>query len=137
MICTKTFEGHREWIRCIKCISKYKLISGSDDYSIKVWNLETGECLRTLKGHEDSVTCFEFLDEKLISGSWDGTIKIWDLSKYECLKTLVGHSYRVSNLKTYGNKLLSSSWDCQIKIWDLANSKCIRTLKVSIFYYLI
>lgn len=102
MSCSHTFEGHREWIRCLKYVPGKKvdrLISGSDDYLIKVWDLESGECLKTLKGHEDSVTCFEWYNDKLISGSWDSNIRVWDinLKQNECVKTLSGHTYRVLN----------------------------------------
>ncbi len=97
IVCTRTLTGHKEWIRCIRRLSKNgnTVASGSDDYMIKIWNLETGECIKTLRGHEDSVTCFEMYDEKLISGSWDGLIKIWDLKKNECIQNLEGHTYRV------------------------------------------
>ena len=96
LVCTRTFLGHKEWIRCIRFLSKNRIVSGSDDYMIKIWNLDTGECLKTLRGHEDSVTCFELYDERLISGSWDGLIKIWDINSSECIKTLTGHTYRVN-----------------------------------------
>lgn len=97
MVCTRTMNGHKEWIRCIRYLTKHRgmIVSGSDDYMIKIWNVETGECLNTLRGHEDSVTCFELCDDKLMSGSWDGTIKVWDLNRNECVKTLNGHTYRV------------------------------------------
>ncbi len=98
MVCTRTLTGHKEWIRCIRRLTKNgsMVASGSDDYMIKIWDLDTGECVRTLRGHEDSVTCFEMHEEKLISGSWDGLIKVWDLKKNECVQNLEGHTYRVS-----------------------------------------
>ena len=100
MTCTHTFEGHSEWIRCLKYLpgkNINRVISGSDDHLIKVWDMESGECLKTLKGHDDSVTCFEWYNDKLITGSWDSNIKVWDISsnKNECVKTLSGHTYRV------------------------------------------
>lgn len=59
LVCTRTFLGHKEWIRCVRFLSKNRIVSGSDDYSIKIWNLDTGECLKTLRGHEDSVKLYE------------------------------------------------------------------------------
>ena len=56
-----------------------KVISGSDDNTIKVWDLkEEGKCLQTLRGHTNSVDCLLKFDGNLISGSWDKTIKVWE-----------------------------------------------------------
>lgn len=60
------------------------------DRTIKIWNLRTGELLRTLTGHSDSVVAVAFsLDgQTLVSGSEDTKILIWDLHTGEVLRTL-------------------------------------------------
>ena len=57
------------------------IISGSNDCKIKVWDATTGECLRTLAGHELLVRTlsYEPLSGRLVSGSYDRTIKVWDV----------------------------------------------------------
>jgi WD40 repeat protein len=54
-----------------------KLISGSDDRTIKVWRTDTWTCERTLEGHTAAVAALVVHGDKLISGSWDQTIKVW------------------------------------------------------------
>jgi E3 ubiquitin-protein ligase TRAF7 len=54
-----------------------KLISGSDDNTIKVWNTDTWACERTLEGHTGTVNSLVRHGDKLISGSADSTIKVW------------------------------------------------------------
>ncbi|MEE0888922.1 MAG: hypothetical protein U0L57_01780, partial [Bacteroidales bacterium] len=59
-----------------------KIISGSvDDATVKIWDANTGECLKTLKEHLDSVWSVAFSPDgtKIISGSADYTIKIWGI----------------------------------------------------------
>ena len=58
-----------------------KIISGSDDKTIKVWDMATGKLLTDLEGHEKSVTCVSFSANgyNIVSGSDDKTIKIWDI----------------------------------------------------------
>ena len=67
-----------------------KIISGSNDRTIKIWNMSTGECEQTLKGHDGWVTsvCVSLDGSKIISGSVDNTIKIWNMSTGECEQTL-------------------------------------------------
>ncbi|MEE0961888.1 MAG: hypothetical protein U0L54_05005, partial [Bacteroidales bacterium] len=56
-----------------------KIISGSNDKTIKIWDANTGECLKTLEGHSQPVYSVSYSPDgtKIISGSFDNTIKIW------------------------------------------------------------
>jgi len=67
-----------------------KIVSGSNDKTIKLWEVLTGKLLNTLKGHLDYVTsvCFSPNGIILASGSYDHTIKLWDVSTRKLLKTL-------------------------------------------------
>ena len=61
-------------------LEKMYLASASHDETIKVWDLGTSTCLKTLKGHDDCVTSIQFLGKGLMaSSSYDSTIKFWDL----------------------------------------------------------
>lgn len=56
-------------------------MSGSNDCKIKLWSASTGECLRTLVGHEALVRALSFdpRSGRLVSASYDKTVKLWDL----------------------------------------------------------
>ena len=43
---------------------------------MKVWDLKTGECQLTLRGHTAAVLCVQFDDQKIVSGSYDKKIKV-------------------------------------------------------------
>ena len=49
------------------------------DGTIKIWDANTGECLKTLRGHSDWVLSVAYSPDgtKIISGSFDETVKIW------------------------------------------------------------
>jgi WD40 repeat protein len=62
-----------------------RLYSGSDDNSIKVWDLEAGKEILTLSGHTGNVRCLSLAADgkRLYSGSRDTTVKVWDLTQLE------------------------------------------------------
>jgi WD40 repeat protein len=103
------------------------IASGSDDNTIKLWNLKTGEFNNTLSGHSSSVYSVAFSPDgqTLVSGSYDKTIKLWNLKIY----TLNGHSEAVSivAISPDGQFLASGSVDKTIKLWNLKTRQLIQT----------
>ena len=113
------------------CLPNGNLVSGSKDKTLKVWDLNSGECLQTLTGHSRNVKCLVLLyNGHVASGSYDKTIKIWNIEKGQCIKTLQGHSGLVLILEVLVNDdLLSCSSDKTIKVWYLKKEgRCIKTL---------
>lgn len=53
-----------------------RVVSGSYDHLVKVWALASGECLRTMAGHQAPVLTIAFDQDKIISGAADNTIKV-------------------------------------------------------------
>lgn len=51
-------------------------VSGSRDSTLRVWDIEKGECLHLLSGHEHSVRCIEVSGNKVVSGSYDATCRV-------------------------------------------------------------
>lgn len=121
-----SFSAHSHIVSCL-CLSNDSkiLISGSRDQSIKVWNLETNEQIRTLKGHSEGVCAIALSPdgEIIASGSADKTIKLWHLDSGELLATFIGHTNSVTGLTftTSGEILVSASLDKTIKIWQRAS----------------
>ena len=75
--------------------------SCSEDATIKIWDYETGDFEKTLKGHTDVVQdiAFDPSGKMLASCSADMSIKLWDFtSTYACLRTLNGHDHNVSSV---------------------------------------
>ncbi|CAM8907341.1 unnamed protein product [Rhodiola kirilowii] len=71
-----TLPGHDKAVVSL-AVGGSHLYTGSLDHTIKVWDLNTLECLQTLTGHSDAVMSLLCLDRFLISCSLDRTIKIW------------------------------------------------------------
>ena len=122
--------GHSAWGRSV-CYSpdrKY-VVSGSEDKTINIWEIETGRCIRTLEGHTDTVyaVCYSPDGKYIASGSGDGTIKLWEVSSGSCVKTLKAKTVVTSlSYSPDGRYVASGSWDKTIKLWDVASGECIK-----------
>lgn len=107
------------------------IASGSDDGQIKLWNIESKTCIRTLRGHNQDVRLILFSNDNslLFSGSLDKTIKIWDVQTGECLHNLVEHKDCIISIifNSISKLLCSISYDLCIKIWNVETGICIHT----------
>ena len=74
-----------------------RVVSGSTDSTLKVWNVATGKCVATLEGHSDQVNGVAVFPDgrRIVSGSGDNTLKVWDVATGKCVATLQGHSHHV------------------------------------------
>lgn len=120
-------KGHTAPVSALAMSADGKiLVSGSEDKTIKLWQIGTGFLFRTLTEHTGSVFALAISpDGKILaSGSGDGTIKIWHLSSFKLLHTLTNHSKSVLALaiSADGRILASGSEDKTVKIWQLGNS---------------
>ncbi|KAI5637256.1 WD domain, g-beta repeat domain-containing protein [Phthorimaea operculella] len=116
--------GHRATITKVIFHPVFSLmVSSSEDATIKVWDFESGEYERTLKGHTDSVQDIAFDHHgKLLAYS----IKVWDFESGEYERTLKGHTDSVQDIAfDHHGKLLAYS----IKVWDFESGEYERTLK--------
>ncbi|MCX6583265.1 MAG: SMEK domain-containing protein [Candidatus Aminicenantes bacterium] len=126
-------QGHSSWVNsAVYSPDGSKILSASEDYTIKGWDAGTGECVKTLSGHTWGVksAVYSADGKKILSASNDRTIKEWNAGTAECLKTLVGHTDRV-NCMVYsadGEKILSGSHDKTIKEWCAGTGECLKTL---------
>ena len=131
-----TLEGHTHSVYCVAAYPTdegIRIVSGSADQTVKIWDAETGENLRTLVGHRDVVKSVAASSDghRIVSGSMDRTVKIWDADTGACLHTLEGHRDGVSSVAIFsdGTRILSGSDDKTVKIWDAETGACLRTLE--------
>jgi WD40 repeat protein len=110
-----------------------RAISGSYDNTLRLWELATGENLRTLEGHAGSVTAVAVLADgrRALSGSYDNTLRLWDLASGETMRTFKGHAGSVNAVAVLadGSRAISGSSDTTLRLWDLATGETMRTLE--------
>lgn len=117
------------------------IISGSQDNTIKLWDVASGRELKTLSGHSDvvSVVAYSPDGQTIISSSWDKTIKLWDAASGHELRSLKGHNYGITAMavSSDGRTIVSGSCDIfnksvnVIKLWDATSGRELSTFKRS------
>ncbi|KAJ6634289.1 F-box/WD repeat-containing protein 7 [Pseudolycoriella hygida] len=124
----KVLKGHDDHvITCLQFCGN-RIVSGSDDNTLKVWSAVTGKCLRTLTGHTGGVWSSQMSGSTIISGSTDRTLKVWDADSGLCKHTLYGHTSTVRCMHLHGNKVVSGSRDATLRVWDIIQGKFLHIL---------
>jgi WD40 repeat protein len=108
-------------------------VSGCSDSILRVWDIETGACLRTLEGHSDGVNSVSVSPDgrRAVSVSYNYTVRLWDLDTGECLRTLEDHRSGVTSMcvSPDGCRAISGSLSKPLRVWDLGTGKCLSTLE--------
>ena len=88
-------------IHLVECFYDLRLVSGSRDATLRVWDIVSGHCLHVLIGHVAAVRCVQYDGRRVVSGAYDYMVKIWDPESETCLQTLSGHTNRVYSLQVH------------------------------------
>jgi WD40 repeat protein len=125
-------KGHWDRVTVARFSSDGKrLVTGSADMTVRLWDLERGYELMRFVGHTQPVTAVAISrDGRMVaSGSADNSVRVWSTRDGRELRRLVGHSQFVSALafSDDGLKLVSGSHDKSIKLWDVDNGQALRS----------
>ncbi|EIW84774.1 cell division control protein 4 [Coniophora puteana RWD-64-598 SS2] len=91
----RSFPAHGSSVVTSLLLSRGRIISASDDHSIHVYSLLSGELLHSLEGHESGVWANAAKGDTLVSGSSDRTVRVWDLATGKCTHVFGGHTSTV------------------------------------------
>lgn len=93
------FRAHdRHVVTCLQFDSE-KILTGSDDTKIHVYDTKTGALKSILEGHEGGVWALEYHENTLVSGSTDRSVRVWDIEKARCTQVFHGHTSTVRCLQ--------------------------------------
>lgn len=152
---TRTFHGHGGPVWCLDYDDRSDVLySGSYDQTIKVWDVKTQACRRTLRGHTGWVSSVALLKHAyqgsgsettmLASTSWDSTIRLWRVSEptgedfgadgefldqgYQAMNAGVGNALYCISISPSGGIINVGCRNREIQQWDLERSACVGTL---------
>ena len=134
------FRAHqRHVVTCLQFDSE-KILTGSDDANINVYDTQTGALRAKLEGHEGGVWALQYEGNVLVSGSTDRSVRVWDIERGVCTQTFQGHTSTVRCLqilmptsigKTPDGRaimmpkqplIITGSRDSHLRVWKLPKS---------------
>jgi WD40 repeat protein len=132
----RTLVGHLSGVNyCMVSPLGDLIFSCSEDNTVKVWDVATGQERVTLEGHTGEVLgcAISPLGDRLVTFSNDKTLKIWDINTGSMYVTLEGHTERISGcaVSPSGDWIVSCSYDGTFKIWDSNTGRLRSTLQTN------
>ncbi len=127
------FEGHESAAKALAFSpSGPHLASAGADRTVKLWNTDTLDLVRTYRGHKDFVTTLAFSPNgrMLASAALDGQIRLWSTSSGRLFQIMRGHKGRVGGLafSPAGDLLVSCGDDGMVRFWNLKRGRVTKTL---------
>ena len=134
------FKAHqRNVVTCLQ-FDNDKILTGSDDTNINVYDTRTGALRARLEGHEGGVWALQYEGNVLVSGSTDRSVRVWDIERGVCTQVFQGHTSTVRCLQilmpTQVGKgpdgraimmpkqplIITGSRDSSLRVWKLPRS---------------
>lgn len=131
---TKIINGHLGWVRClaVEPVDNEWFVTGSNDTTLKVWDLSTGHLKLTLSGHAMTVrdVCISKRHPYMFSASDDKLVKCWDLEKNTAIRDYYGHLSGVHTVDIHPtlDLVVTGGRDSVVKLWDIRSRTAVTTL---------
>jgi len=104
------------------------------DYAIRLWELPSGECIRTFTGYDRGTYAVVFSPDNqyFLGAGFDHKLRLWEIATGKCVQILEGHSQPVYSLdiSSDGKYAVSSSTDQTLRLWEMSTGKCVRTWEI-------
>lgn len=117
--CSVDLPGHRTDVRALSLSSDDKMLATASSGSLKIWNIQTQACLRTLDcGY---ALCCKFLpaDKVVVVGTKQGELELYDISSSDLVERIQAHDSSIWSLAIHPDEsaLVSGSADSSVKFW--------------------
>ncbi|KAJ1413007.1 WD40-repeat-containing domain protein [Ochromonadaceae sp. CCMP2298] len=139
-------RGHNSAVHSLsafECNDEPLVVTVCKDFDIRVWSLLTGELMKTLKGHKNSISSIAANDIStarggaiIVSSSKVGNMRIWKYSTGELMRVFNGHTDEITTVSCFATPdptkddliILSGSKDCTARTWLFAEEESLRVL---------
>jgi WD40 repeat protein/serine/threonine protein kinase len=111
------------------------LAAGDAGGLVKIWNIGSGEEVRSIRAHGNAVIAVAFSPDGnlLLTASVDGTARLWDTKTFQERHVLTGHTeqIRAAAYSPLGDLVATGGFDQTIRLWNTADGTLVRKVPVS------
>ncbi|MFB2939409.1 hypothetical protein ACE1B6_29500 [Aerosakkonemataceae cyanobacterium BLCC-F154] len=127
-----TLSAHSDWLSAVVFAADMpKIVTGSFDREIKLWNYQTGELIRVISENAGVVYALAFSQDLnlLAQGGSEQNIKLWEIETGALVEVCKGHSGSVRAIAISSNEqvVASGSYDGTIRLWNLDTTTEIKS----------
>lgn len=94
------------------------ILTGALDNNLRLWDVSTGRCLKTLFGHVEGVWALAGDTLRVVSGAQDMMTKVWDARTGKCDRTFTGHRGPVTCIGLSDSRMCTGSEDCEVRLYS-------------------
>lgn len=129
-----TFREHTDTVNCIRLSPDSRWVaSGSNDGSLKIWDVRNNRLVQNFDIPNQRVTCLEFNPSHLTlaNGSSDRTVKYWDLENFQSITQTRADSSEISHIQFSGenDEHLFAVSPNHMRVWNVENNKLLDCLQ--------
>ncbi|XP_032240312.2 probable E3 ubiquitin ligase complex SCF subunit scon-2 isoform X2 [Nematostella vectensis] len=142
--CLRILTGHLRGVLCIDLRKRPGvspssekphdlIVSGSQDNSISIWDMDKGVCLLSLFGHTHCVNSVSVQEGIIISGADETSAKVWDFEQDspDITFSLSGHDDWVKSVSLWDNRIFSATDNGLMSLWSLDNGELLASVRIS------
>lgn len=132
----RSLDGHQGPVRAVAFSQDgTRIISGSQDNTIRLWNADGGQLLKSFRGHDGAIRAVAFAesDQIILSGSHDNSIRKWNISEYEEIRVLQsqvleGHVDAIlsAGFSPDGERIVTASRDRTARTWEANTGQALK-----------
>ena len=136
----RTFEGHAGPVTSVAFSPDAQFVlTGSEDFTARIWNATTGEVIHQLNSHTDIVTsvAYSHNGEYAVTGCADHIARLWATNTGKAIRQFEGHSDSISCVAFASNDLhfLTGSKDGTVRLWDTDELSGVRKYEIGTHVY--
>ena len=134
----RKLEGHSNWVTSVSFSGNQNIASGSQDYTTRIFNMETNEVKTLRENNKINSVCFSPDGRYLVTGNYNHNVLIWNVDSSTEYRKLRGHTKIVNSVcfSLDGRYVASGSDDTTVRIWDVYTGREHRKLEGNCNYVL-
>jgi WD40 repeat protein len=110
-----------------------RALTGADDATVRVWDLDSGRSIHTLAGHDGPVTCLAVAPDgtHAITGTEEGVARVWDLGTGRLVRVVAvaNDTLTAAAITADGEHAITTSWDRTVQVWNVHTGRMRKVLR--------